>query len=134
MSTSAKGEVPWQILNRKTGRFAMIALPSGERIIISIGSATAKILVRRSVFGWLLPRTIASEQLSAWQSEYPQYNDFYRQICRGMVLEGLLASLSHCQSIAELQAAWAVMKNPVAVTGLAMMRETQAPNAKDDIG
>src|SRR5262249_30195886 len=117
MSAFRTPKAAWQILNEKKGPCAMRVLPSGEQILISIGSATAKILVKRPLFGWLFPKVIVSEQLSAWQPEYPRYNVFYRQICQSMVLDGLLTSLSQCQSLKELQQCWKTMQNPIAVAG-----------------
>ena len=110
----------------------MNGYPSGEHIVISIGSATAKILAKHSVFGWLLPRVIVSERLSVWQSDYPRYNGFHRRLCRDMVLEGLLSSLSHCRSIEQIRQAWLTMQNPVAVIGMAMMGISQRSGARDD--
>jgi hypothetical protein len=131
MSTSRKTGGTWQVLNQKTGRSAKIGLPSGEEIVISIGTADAKIFAKRGVFGWFLPRVIVSKRLSVWRSDYRQYNGFHRRLCRGMVLEGLLASLSHCRSIDEIQRAWQTMQNPVAVTGMAMMKISQRSDLKD---
>ena|SRR2546422_723062 len=110
-----------QVLNRKAGRFALIGLASGEQIVISIGSATAKILAKRAFVGWYLPKVVASERLSTWQSEYPHQNGFYRGICRGLVLEGLLDLLSNCQSVDEIRQAWPRMENPLALVGREML-------------
>src|SRR5208283_3441275 len=88
-----------QVVKQKPGRFAMVELPSGEQIMISIGSATVKILAKRDFWGWCLPKVIASERLSTWQSKYQRYNGFYRRICRTMILDGLLTLLSTCESI-----------------------------------
>lgn len=132
MSESYKTEDTWRVLNHKTGRFAKIGLLSGEEIVISIGTANAKIFAKRGVFGWFLPRVIVSEQLSVWQSEYRRYNGFHRRLCRGMALEGLLALLSHCRSIDEIQQVWQTMQNPVAVTGMALMKTSQKSDVKDD--
>ena len=116
-----KKQIICQVLNHKAGRFALVGLPSGEQIVISIGSVTAKILAKRAVVGWYLPKVVAFERLSTWQSEYPHQNSFHRGICRGLVLEGLLALLSNCQSVDEIRQAWPRMENPLAVVGRAMV-------------
>ena len=131
MNASRNDESTWRLVNEKAGRFARVDLPSGEQIVISVGSATAKILSERAVLGWLLPRVIVSQRLSAWQSDYPRYNSFHRRLCRAMVLEGLLASLSRCRSIEEIQQSWQTMRNPIAVIGFEMMGISRASDADD---
>jgi hypothetical protein len=131
MNSYPKNQAEWQIVNEKSGRFAMIALVSGEQILISVGTATAKVLIKRPLFGWVFPKTIISERLSVWQPEYPRYNGFNRRRCRSMALEGLLLSLSHCKSVIQIQHAWKTMRNPIAIVGLAMMKESQVEETKD---
>lgn len=104
-----------QLLSYTGGRVASIGLQSGEHVVISIGTATAKVFVRRPLFGWWLPRVVASARLSKWDDRYLRYNALYRGVLRAMILDGLLSLVSRCSSVAELQLAWCVIRNPIEV-------------------
>jgi hypothetical protein len=102
-----------QLLSYKPAQFAMLALISGEQVLISIGSLGVKILSQRPIAGWLWPKTIASKQLSAWHPEYLKQNSFDRKISRGMALEGLIALIMNCKSVDEIRHTWPTMQNPI---------------------
>ena len=106
-----------QVLNSKPGRFAMLALYSGEQIIISVGTATAKVVMKHPIFGWYFPKTIASERLATWQPEYEKYSNLHRNISRKLVLDGLIKTLSSVRSIEEIRQVWLSIKNPIVVVG-----------------
>jgi hypothetical protein len=106
-----------QVLSYRPGRSAKLALPSGEHLVISIGSATAKVFAKRGVAGWLIPRVIASERLWVWQSDYRSFNSFHRQLSRAMILDGLVDLLSAYRSTDDVRKAWPSLQNPVVVAG-----------------
>jgi hypothetical protein len=111
-----------QLLSYADGRAALLVLQSGEPLIISVGASSAKLCVRRRVFGWRLPRVIASEQLSKWERQYNQLTALQREATRAYVLDGLLSLVSGLASLAELQLAWCVLRNPLEVgAGLAFL-------------
>jgi hypothetical protein len=123
-----------QVLNYRAGRFALVVLPSEEQILISIGTSTVKILAKRAIFGWYLPKVVVSQRLSVWQPDYQQYNAMYRRACCTMILDGLLTLLSHYQSIDKLRQAWPTMQNPLAVVGREVFQKWKQDeqHAKDD--
>jgi hypothetical protein len=92
----------------------LVDLSSGERILISIGSATVKIMDKSPNAGWFA-KAIASERLDAWQPDYWKLNNFHHQINRNMILEGLVISLSRCRSVDDVRRAWPAMQNPILV-------------------
>jgi hypothetical protein len=104
-----------RVLNYKRGRFALIDLPSGERIFISIGSATARVVDKSSFIRWCFTKCVVSERLDKWQPEYWRSNSFYRGINRAMILDGLLISLLKCNSINEIRQIWPTLENPILV-------------------
>jgi hypothetical protein len=101
----------------RASAIALVRLPSGERILISIGSATARVLDKSTIFAWCFTKTVVSERLDTWQPEYWQCNRFYRRINRAMILDGLLALLSNYHSIDEVRRAWPTLQNPIDVIG-----------------
>jgi hypothetical protein len=104
-----------ELLSYVDASAALLVLPSGEQLIISVGTASAKICVTRAVFGWRLPRVIASEQLSKWEGQYDQLPALQREAVRAWVLDGLVSLVSGFASVAELQLAWSVLRNPIEV-------------------
>ena len=111
-----------QLLSYADARAALLVLRSGEPLIISVGTTSAKLCVRRPIFGWHLPRVIASEQLSKWERQYNQLTALQREAIRAYVLDGLLSLVSGFASLAELQLAWRVLRNPLEVgAGLAFL-------------
>lgn len=117
------------LLQYQSPRVAMLMLPSAEPLLISIGATSAKILRRSRLFGWFMPRCVASKQLSAWEPRYTQFNGLHRTICRGMVLDGLVDLVSRAKSIGELRLAWCALKNPLEVSSVALFKQT-FPDAK----
>ena len=107
-----------QLLSYSGARAASLILHSGEQVVISIGPTTAKVCVSRPLFGWFLPRVVASERLSKWDDRYSQSNAFYRDVFQAMILDGLLSLVSRFRSVAELQLAWSVLRNPIEVAVL----------------
>lgn len=112
------------LLQYQFPRVAMLMLPSAEQLLISIGVTSAKIFRRSRLFGWFIPRCIASKQLSAWEPRYAQFNSLHRNICRGMVLDGLIDLVSRVKSIGELRLAWCALKNPLEVSSVAFFKQT----------
>jgi hypothetical protein len=55
------------LLSYELGRAAYVVLPSKEHIVISIGTSSAKVCTKRAIFGWRLPKVVASQSLSAWE-------------------------------------------------------------------
>jgi hypothetical protein len=104
-----------RVLNYKRGRFALVSLPSGERILISIGSATVRVVDKSTIIRWCFTKVIASERLDKWQPEYWQSNSFYRGINRAMILDGLLVSLLKCNSVNEVRQIWPTLENPILI-------------------
>src|SRR5207249_8007270 len=103
------------LLNYQHPRMALMALRSGEQILISIGTASAKVFRRSRLFGWTIPKRCVSKPIAVWEKRYTQFNNLHRTICRGMVLDGLLDLVSRAESIDELCLAWSVLKNPLEV-------------------
>lgn len=99
---------------------ATLALRSGESIMLSIGTTTAKIFRRNSIFGWLFPKRLASHPLVAWDPRYPKFRDLERDVCKGMALDGLLSLISSVESINELCRTWPALGNPVEVGAIMM--------------
>jgi hypothetical protein len=97
------------------GRVASIVIPSGEVLIISLGTATAKILAKRTLLGWLLPKTIGTKNLSDWVPDYRTCSGLQRSVARAMVLDGLVSLASRAKYADELSLAWIVLKNPIEV-------------------
>jgi hypothetical protein len=104
-------------------------LPSGEQIVISIGTTSAKIFRRRALVGWFAPKCCVSKSLVEWEPRYQQFNGLHRTICRGMVLDGLVDLVSRAKSIGELRLAWCALKNPLEVSSVALFKQT-FPDAK----
>jgi len=115
-----------QLLGYEEGRSAFLILPSGEHVLISIGILTAKVFVRRPIFGWFFPKTIASQRIAAWQPSYPRL-DRLRFICGDRVLNGLIELVSRCPSLSVLQSAWRVLSNPFDVGVLREVHPSEAP-------
>jgi len=107
-----------QLLSYADARAAFLILPSGEQVVISVGTASAKVGVRRPLLGWYLPRVVASEQLSKWDDQYTQRNALQRCAVRANFLDGLLSLISGFKSTAELRLAWCVIRNPIEVAVL----------------
>jgi hypothetical protein len=112
------------LLQYQSPRVAMLMLPSAEPLLISIGTTSAKIFRRRTLFGWFLPCCVASQSLSAWEPRYKQFNSLHRTICRGMVLDGLVDLVSRAKSIDELRLAWCALKNPLELSSVALFKQT----------
>lgn len=112
------------LLNYQHPRLTMLALRSGEQVLISIGTTSAKVSRRNSLFGWFLPKCCVSKPLVAWDARYTQFDTFHRAICRGMVLDGLLSLISRVDSIDELCLAWCVIKNPLQVAAVELFEST----------
>jgi tetratricopeptide (TPR) repeat protein len=111
----------------------MLALASGDQVIVSIGSSTVRILAKRGIVGWTVPRVIASQRLSVWHSEYHRFNSLHRQLCRAMILDGLLDLLSVCRSPDEIRQVWSGLDNPLAGVAREMFaRAIPKPNAQGD--
>jgi hypothetical protein len=102
----------------KLGSAAFLVLPSGEPIVISVGTTTVKVLTRRQIVGWRLPKVIESQPIESWEPSFPTLDRLHRYACGSMVLDGLLSLLSRCQSIADLRLTWPALRNPVAVAAI----------------
>ena len=112
------------LLHYKAPDVATLLLASGEQVVISVGTTSAKTFRRRALLGWLVPRCCAAKSLVEWEPRYTRFSTFDRRICRAMVLDGLLDLVSRIESIAELCVAWCVIRNPVQVAALAMFTQT----------
>ena len=115
--TEANGSA---LLKYESGKFAYLLLPSNEKIIISIGTKTVKILTRRPVIGWISPKTVAFQKIEYWANDslrpyrsYANLNRMERYACGCMALYGLVDLMSRCKSISEIQLAWPDLYNPL---------------------
>jgi len=108
-------------LSYEVGRAAYIVLPSNEHIIISIGTSTAKVLIKRRIFGWRFPRVIASQSIATWEPTFRKLDRLRRFACGVMALDGLLSLVSKCKSVDELRLVWPVMRNPMEVMASSMI-------------
>ncbi len=97
---------------------ARLAFRSREQIMISIGTASAKLFRPSRLFGWLFPRCCASKSLAEWDPRYTQFDAFHRNISRGMALDGLLDLVTRADSISELRLAWCAIRNPFEVASV----------------
>src|SRR2546423_1196644 len=88
-----------QLLSYADARAAFLILPSGEQLVISVGTASARVCVRRLLLAWYLPRTVASEHFSKWDDQFTQRNAVQRDAIRANVLDGLLSLISGFKSI-----------------------------------
>jgi hypothetical protein len=107
----------------KLGSGAFLILPSGEPIMISVGTATAKVFTKRPIFGWHFPKVIVSQPIKDWEPTFPTLDRLHRYACVAMVLDGLLSLLAPCKSIAELRLEWPVLlrdprRHPIAVAAM----------------
>jgi hypothetical protein len=102
-------------LSYELGRAAYIVLPSNEHVIISIGTSTAKLVTKRTIFGWMFPRVIASRSIATWEPTFDKLDRLRRFGCGAMVLDGLLSLVSRCGSLDELRLAWPAIRNPLEV-------------------
>jgi hypothetical protein len=103
------------LLNYELGRSAFLLLASGEQVVISIGTVTTKVFVRRAIVGWRFPKTIASQPINAWQPTFLSLDKLRRFACGCMVLDGLVDLVSRCRSLSELRMAWPALRNPIEV-------------------
>jgi len=116
------------LIKYQSGYFAHLVLPSNEKIIISVGSTTVKVFTRRSVIGWIFPKTVASRKIEYWVSlkneviatdhniklrSFSSYNQMERFGCGIWALDGLVVLLSSCKSILEIKLAWPELANPL---------------------
>ena len=106
------------LLSYEQGRAAFLVLPSREQVVISVGTDTAKIIVRRPIIGWLFPKTIASQQITVWAPEFPELDQLRRFACGSMVLDGLIELVSECRSLSEIKSIWHSLRNPIGVAGV----------------
>lgn len=98
------------------GRAAFLVLPSGEPIVISVGTASAKVFTS-STEDWHLPKVIVSQPIEVWEPSFRRLDRLHRYACGYMVLDGLLSLLSRCRSIDELRLSWPGLENPIGVAG-----------------
>ena len=119
-----------RLIHYETARVAKIELPSGEQVLISIGTASAKLYRKNRLFGWFLPRSFVSKPLVEWDPRYCHVSGFDRDVFRGMILDGLLSLLSRFKSIDELNRGWPTMKNPMEVASLEFYRRLIPKPAK----
>src|SRR5258707_1375010 len=89
------------VLRYEPPRVAVLRLRSGEQVMISIGTASAKMFRQNSILGWYLPKCCASTPLATWDERYPRFNNLHRTICQGMALDGLVSLISRLESIDE---------------------------------
>jgi tetratricopeptide (TPR) repeat protein len=117
------------------GRVASIVLASGEALTLSIGTATAKIFMKRAVLGWLLPKTVGEKNLADWVPEYRKLSSMQRSIARAIVLDGLVSLAARAKYAGELSLAWTVLRNPVEVAveecGWGLNQEQEAQTAEE---
>jgi hypothetical protein len=97
------------------GRVASITLPSGEMLIVSIGTTTAKILIKHPIFGWFFPKIVGKKNLSDWVPGFLTLPRLQRFAAGAMVLDGLVSLSARANSAAELSLAWTVLRNPVEI-------------------
>jgi len=112
------------LINYQHPRMALIGLRSGEHVLISIGTTSAKIFRRSRWFGWVIPKCCASKPLTEWEPRYTQCNNLHRTICRGMVLDGLLNLVPRANSIDELCIAWCAIKNSREIASVKLFTKT----------
>jgi hypothetical protein len=117
------------LVNYQEIRLAVLMLRSGEQVLISIGTTSAKVFRRSSVFGWRFPKCCVSKTLVSWDSRYTQFDNFHRAVCRGMVLDGLLSLISRVESIDELCLAWCAFRNPLEVAASELFKRTTSNTA-----
>lgn len=103
------------MLSYQLGKAAYIVLPSNERIIISIGTLTVKVLTKRSIIGWKFPKVIVSQSIASWEERFDKFDRLRRFGCGAMILDGLLCLVSSFKSIEELRLAWPVLRNHLEV-------------------
>jgi len=103
------------LLAYEQGRFAHVALPSKEHIIVSIGHSTVKVFSPRRIVGFAIPRTVAAKAITDWHPEYHTRNDLAQAGSRMGILDGLVLQLSQCTSIHAVLELWPRLRNPLAV-------------------
>ncbi len=104
-----------QLLAYEEARYAYLVLPSGEQVLVSIGTAPAKVFVKRPIFSWFFRRRLPRSK-SLFGTVVSKANMALRRCClRLMVLNGLIELVSGCGSVSGLKAAWSILENPIAV-------------------
>jgi hypothetical protein len=103
------------LLRYQLGRFAVIALPSGEELFLSLGLNTIKVMEKRGVFGFFLPRVIAKKKISEWAPAYRELQGIPRLFMATLLLDGLIWIISKMDSSSHVKMGWCVLRNPLDV-------------------
>lgn len=106
------------LLGYTLGRSAYLVLPSGEHVIISIGTRNVKLLTKRFLFGWSWPKVVVSQQIADWEPNYLKLDKLRRLACGAMILDGLVSLISRFRGFGELLIAWPDLKNPIGIAGI----------------
>ena len=93
-----------KIIDYKMAEFALVRIPSGTELMISMGATTVKFL-KKGLLGYVTPKTILSKQISDWDSRYISYDSLRREGIKLNLLTGLIIKLSKIRSENEIEQA-----------------------------
>ncbi len=99
-------------------RIALIVLPSGENLIISIGAFTAKIMRPRKFFGVFFPKVLLANNITAWEPAYQTQPAMAKEGTRLYLLAGLIMILSKCKTTKEVAMIWPTIENPIGLAAV----------------
>lgn len=93
-----------KIIDFKMTQYALLQLPSGSEIMISMGATTVKFL-KKGLLGYVTPKTILSKQIADWDKRYLSHNALVREGVKLHLLTGLIFDLSKIKSENEIEQA-----------------------------
>jgi hypothetical protein len=93
-----------KIIDLKKSEYALVQLPTGTELMISMGATTVKFL-KKGLLGYVTPKTILSKQIADWDNRYLSYDAFGREGAKLHLLTGLIIKLSKIRSENEIEQA-----------------------------
>lgn len=93
-----------KIIDFKMAEYALVQLPSGTDLMISMGATTVKFL-KKGLLGYVTPKTILSKQISDWDEQYLSYDALGREGVKMPLLTGLIIKLSKIRSENDIEKA-----------------------------
>lgn len=89
-----------KLLQYEEGRIALIELPSREQMLVSMGASSIKVFRKRVLFGWRLPTTVLSCDLSS--SGWHQCIPLTRAFMSILLVDAAMAIITEASSIREI--------------------------------
>ena len=93
-----------RIIDYKMARYAVVQLPSGTEIMISIGATMVKFL-KKGFLGYVMPKTILSKEIADWDNRFLSHSAILREGAKLNLLTGLIIKISGVKSEDEISQA-----------------------------